>query len=208
MSHTVHPSAAITDGTALRADARPPDRRMPGLEGFWLFVLGDLAVFTVLFAAYLFARGDDVAGFTAAQGELDVVLGGVNTVVLLTSSAAVVVALRHLRAGRVAAARGWTLVGLAGGVAFAVLKVLEYVRGWSDGHTPSAHDFFTYYLSLTGLHLGHVVAGCLLLALFAWRWRGLPDRVVPTSGFETVAVYWHVVDLLWLLIFPLIYVAR
>ena len=86
-----------------------------------------------------------------------------------------------------------------------MLKSLEYAAGFDAGHTPDASEFYVYYLTLTGVHLGHVVAGCVVLASFWVRLGRRPGGVV---GFETAAIFWHLVDFLWLLIFPLLYLAR
>lgn len=181
----------------------PVHRRMPGMDGFWVFVAGDLAMFTLMFVTFLVARDGDVTGYDAARASLDSDRGGINTLVLLTSSACVATALARLRAGATASARSWIAAGLAGGLAFVVLKSTEYAAA---GHTPAESDFFVYYIALTGVHLGHVVVGCLLLALF-WVRLGRSAPLDPV-GFQTAAIYWHLVDFLWLVIFPLLYLLR
>lgn len=179
---------------------------MPGMDGFWVFIAGDLAMFTLMFITFALARADDVAGFDAASLSLDADRGGINTLVLLTSSACIAAALGSLRSGAVDTARRWILGGIAGGAIFVLLKSLEYVDGFTAGHTPDQSEFFVYYLTLTGVHLGHVVAGTALLALFWVRFGRNP--VGGVVGFETAAVFWHLVDFLWLLIFPLLYLVR
>ncbi len=183
-----------------------PAPSMPGLPGFWVFVAGDLAMFTLVFVTFAIARRDDVAGFDTARVLLDADLGGVNTLILLTSSACIASALGALRRGSIGVARRWIAAGVIGGLAFVVLKSAEYVDGIQAGHTPAAGEFFVYYYALTGVHLGHVVAGCLLLGAFWVRFARRPDGGVV--GFETAAVFWHLVDFLWLLIFPLLYLVR
>jgi len=181
-------------------------RSMPGLPGFWVFVAGDLAMFTLMFVTFAVARDNDVAGFDSARLLLDADRGGVNTLILLTSSACIASALGALRRGAIGVARRWIAAGLLGGLAFVVLKSAEYVTGIRAGHTPADSEFFVYYFALTGVHLGHVVAGCLLLAAFWVRFGRRPGGGV--TGFETAAVFWHLVDFLWLLIFPLLYLVR
>ena len=181
-------------------------RRMPGIDGFWVFIGGDMAIFTLMFLAFAVARRDDVAGFDAARATLDVDRGGINTLVLLTSSVCVAYALTRLREGRTDVAATWTAFGVLGGLAFVALKGAEYVTGFQDDHSPAAGMFYVYYLTITGIHLLHVIAGCILLGILGFRLRGsLPPG---TAGFETAACYWHLVDFLWLLIFPLIYLIR
>lgn len=199
-------SAAAQVDRPLEDQVPHAQRSMPGMEGFWVFVAGDLAMFTLMFVTFALARADDVAGFEAARLTLDADRGGINTLVLLTSSACVASALAALRRGAVDRARGWIAAGICGGAVFAVLKSLEYVAGFDAGHTPGQSEFYVYYLTLTGVHLGHVVAGCLVLAAYWVRLARRPAGGV--AGFETAAVFWHLVDFLWLLIFPLLYLVR
>jgi nitric oxide reductase NorE protein len=199
-------SSPVIVAAPVRTDAAPDRRSMPGVEGFWVFVAGDLAIFTLMFVTFLVARDGDVAGYDAARATLDVDRGGVNTLVLLTSSACVATALARLRAGASASARHWIAAGLAGGLAFVVLKSTEYPAAVSVGHTPAESDFFVYYIALTAVHLGHVIVGCLVLGLY-WARLRRPAASDPV-GFQTAAAYWHLVDFLWLVIFPLLYLLR
>lgn len=178
---------------------------MPGMDGFWVFVAGDLAMFTLMFVTFVLARADSLQEFQAAQLTLDVDRGGINTLVLLTSSGCIASALTALHRGAVEGARRWIAAGILGGVAFALLKSLEYAAGFDAGHAPDASEFYVYYLTITGVHLGHVVAGCVVLACFWVRLGRGPGGV---AGFETAAIFWHLVDFLWLLIFPLLYLVR
>jgi nitric oxide reductase NorE protein len=197
-------AAAEVDRPVGRTDVR--SSRMPGMDGFWVLVAGDLAMFTLMFVTFALARADDVAGFEAARLTLDPDRGGINTLVLLTSSACIASALVALRRAQVEVARRWIAAGIAGGLVFAVLKSLEYASGFEAGHTPEQSQFYVYYLTITGIHLGHVVAGCGVLAAF-WVRIGR-RRGGGVVGFETAAVFWHLVDFLWLVIFPLLYLVR
>lgn len=181
-------------------------KSMPGMDGFWVFVAGDLIMFTLMFVTFVVARGDDLAGFEAARGTLDADRGGINTLVLLTSSACIATALTRLRSGAVVVARNWILAGIAGGLLFVVLKAAEYASGVQAGHTPDQSEFFVYYFALTGVHLGHVIAGCLILSVFWVRLK--KGALASPTGFETAAIYWHLVDFLWLVIFPILYLVR
>lgn len=185
---------------------RPP-RRMPGVEGFWVFIAGDLGIFTLLFGSFMAARAKDAAAFEDARQFLSPGHGGINTLLLLTSSWCVARALLALRASRNDAATRWLAAGIAGGLGFAVSKALEYAVKITAGHDPGSGEFFMYYYLLTGIHLLHVVVGCVLLTVFWLRWRRgrMPDR---WTGFESAACYWHMVDFLWIIIFPLLYLTR
>lgn len=188
------------------ARGRSP-RRMPGVEGFWVFIAGDLGIFSLLFGSFMAARAKDVGSFEEARQFLSPDHGGVNTLLLLASSWCVARALLALRAHQDAAAVRWLAVGIAGGIGFVASKVLEYVVKITAGHDPSAGEFFMYYYVLTGIHLLHVVVGCILLTVFWLRWRRgrMPERF---TGFESAACYWHMVDFLWIIIFPLLYLVR
>lgn len=113
-----------------------------------------------------------------------------NTLLLLSSSWCVARAMLALRANRKDAAIRWLAAGIAGGTAFAVSKALEYAVKITAGHNPSAGEFLMYYYVLTGIHLLHVVVGCILLAVSWLRWRRgrIPGRF---AGFESAACYWH-----------------
>lgn len=199
-------ATTAASGTTGTAGGRPARRVMPGVDGFWVFIGGDLMIFTLLFLSFLLARADDIAGFETARLTLSIDRGGINTLLLLTSSACVAQAVHSLRAGLVPQARLWIAGGLLGGLGFIAFKASEYASGLGDGHTPEVSDFFTYYYAITGLHLFHVIAGCIALAAYLWRLGHGPLRTA--KGFETAACYWHVVDFLWLVIFPLVYLVR
>jgi nitric oxide reductase NorE protein len=181
-------------------------RVMPGLEGFWVFIGVDLLVFTLLFFSFMNARVADVGLFTDGQSQLSSTRGGINTLLLLTSSWCVALGLTAVRAGRRQSAARFLGWGLAGGLGFVASKVWEYAVELDRGYGPGSSDFFMYYYTLTGIHLAHVLVGCLLLALLLRSWRRqLPTR---TEGAESIACYWHLVDFLWIVIFPLLYLVR
>jgi nitric oxide reductase NorE protein len=185
--------------------SRPRSGRLPGVDGFWVLVAGDLVLFTALFVGFVRTLASDVAAAEAARASLDPDRGGINTLLLLTSSWCVVRAIHAARSGSPAALR-WITAGIAGGLGFVVVKGTEYVGSISHGHPEAQAEFFSWYYAITGLHLGHVVIGCVLLTVFAVRWR----RRGPTGGegADTVAVFWHLVDALWIVIFPLIYLVQ
>lgn len=181
-------------------------RRIPGIEGVWVLIAGDMVIFALLFGSFMSARSRDVAGFEAARHALDLHRGGINTLLLLTSSWCVAMALAAIRARRRTSALRWLGFAVLGGVGFAASKITEYAIEVSAGHTAASGDFFMYYFMMTGIHLVHVLVGTLILGIFWFRWR----RVEPPGlhGFESAAVFWHMVDLLWIVLFPLLYLVR
>ncbi|MFL6062856.1 MAG: cytochrome c oxidase subunit 3 [Marmoricola sp.] len=182
-------------------------RRVPGIEGVWVLIAGDMVIFALLFGSFMSARREHTALFEASRHALDLHRGGLNTLLLLTSSWCVVLALRAIRGDRRDAALRWLGFGILGGLGFAVSKVLEYVAEVGAGHTAGSGDFFMYYFMLTGIHLVHVLVGTLVLTIFWFRWRS-PAKPDSITGFESAAVFWHMVDLLWIVLFPLLYLVR
>jgi nitric oxide reductase NorE protein len=164
-----------------------------------------MTVFALFFGAFLYERGREPVVFAASRHELTLAFGVVNTVVLLTSSLLVALAVqshraaRHRRASR--AIGGATLCALA----FVMLKAFEWGALLSDHLDPATNHFFAYYFGLTGLHLLHLVLGTAALLLVRRTLRrpapGRRDRLIVEGG----ATYWHMVDLLWVVIFPLVY---
>ena len=182
-----------------------PTRRLPAELGAWLFVLADMTVFAFLFGAYLVDRSGQEAVFRAGQDRLLPVFGVVNTLLLLTSSLAVATAVRLLRRGSPAVPR---LLGLAVacGLAFSVLKIAEYGDKLSHGLDPQTDAFFMYYFVLTGVHWFHLACGLLMLTgMIAVTRRGSPLSPHERIYVEAGATFWHMVDLLWIVLFPLLY---
>jgi nitric oxide reductase NorE protein len=185
--------------------ATTPPRRLPAEPGLWYFILADMTVFAVFFGYYLWALRGDRTAFAADASHLIVPLGLINTIVLLCSSYTIVRALRAHRNGDTESARGWLRLTLAGAAAFVVIKLSEYGIEISAGHTLTSSKFFMHYFVLTGLHLMHVTIGTVL----AGTWlRSLRRGARPASlrWAESSAGYWHMVDLLWLVIFSFLYI--
>lgn len=204
-------SASEVIGPPEVAEARTsaPRRHVPGEPGIWVLLFGDMLVFTVLFVVYLSRRGEDRELFAQSQDELNRNFGAINTLVLLTSSVLVVYAVHALRSERLRRlAPRLTLAGFAVGLCFILIKVLEYHEKISAGFTPSTNEFFMYYYVLTGLHLAHVVIGLgVLLALWRIARHSSPSRT-QIAFFEGGGCFWHMVDLLWIVIFPLLFLVR
>nr|WP_228032123.1 cytochrome c oxidase subunit 3 [Mycolicibacterium sp. P9-22] len=172
----------------------------------WFFVIGDLIIFGAYFVAYMYYRGQHPTLFLESQARLDLDIGVANTVVLLTSSLFVALGTSAARSGKTA--DGVRLFGIALllGAAFPVLKLFEYVPEIIAGVTPGTNLFFMYYFVMTGLHLCHVMLGLVILSFVI---RNLRGPGAPRISFvETAATYWHMVDVLWLVLFALLYVMR
>ncbi len=179
----------------------------PGEPGVWLLVGGELVVFTILFAAFVTVWSDHPGAFASAA-QTSLVIGTLNTVLLLTSSAIVATGVHAARAGRIPAARRCVRAAASAGWGFVVLKAVEYGIEWTAGMTPATSPFWMYYYAITGLHLAHVLIG---LALLGFALRALSDTALPSARalqhLESSATYWHMVDVLWIVIFALVYLA-
>ena len=191
--------------TAVGRPASATTRRIPGEQGTWIFLLGDMLVFAVFFATFLVERAKTPEVFDVARKTLHANIGLVNTLVLLTSSLFVVAAIGAIRTGRRAIAARALLIAAGCGVVFVALKVTEYVLLAGAGHGPGANHFYLYYFILTGLHLLHVVIGILVLTLMFTQTRRTELSATRLAVIEGGGCFWHLVDLLWIVLFPLLY---
>lgn len=188
---------------------RPPSRwtrgHLPGEVGIWVFILGDMLVFGLFFGVFMVERGQDLEAFRAGRDSLNTAFGAINTLLLLTGSILVVLAMRAVREGLSRHATRLVLGAMATGALFIVNKGLEYGDKLSAGITPGDGDFYTLFYAFTGIHLLHLIIGMgALLYLHRLASRPRPsDRDVATM--ESCASYWHLVDLLWVVLFPLFY---
>jgi nitric oxide reductase NorE protein len=192
---------------AVTADRMQP-RRLPGVDGVWVAIGADAVIFALLFGSFMQARLQDPQVFEASRRTLNLNLGGIDTIILLTSSWAVALAVQALKRDLVDRVPLYLLCAVLTGVLFMVSKSFEYFEKFADGITPATNAFYMWYFTLTGIHLVHVIFGTGLLT-YLWmgsrRGRyGSSNRVVP----ECVASYWHLVDLLWIVIFPLLYLQK
>lgn len=189
---------------ALPCPARP--RALRGDLAIWCFILAELLVFGILFAAYAFTRAGQVEQFNAAQLGLDRVGGLINTLLLVTSSYFVVRAVAAIEAGLQRRCSAWLGAAILCGAVFSVLKLGEFAAKLEAGINMSTNTFYMFYLFLAFFHFMHVILGMVILAAVARKaWRGAYGPG-DCAGVETGAAYWHMVDLVWIVLFPLIYV--
>lgn len=183
-------------------------RRLPGVEGVWVFIGADSVIFAILFLSFMQDRHQNPALFEASRHALNMNLGGIDTLILLTSSWSVALAVQAIKRNEIRREPGLLFGGAVAGLLFVVSKSFEYVEKFAHGIGPGTNPFFMWYFTLTGIHLVHVVVGiCLLAYLFVRSRRGIHHplhRAVP----ESVASFWHLVDLLWIVLFPLLYLMK
>lgn len=180
-------------------------RYPPGDLAIWAFILAELLVFGVFFLAYAFARTHDVELFNASQLELDRTSGFINTMLLISGSYFVVLAVNRIQHGHSRACTRWLIASMACGAAFLVLKMVEFSGKIEAGINMSTNTFYMFYLGLGFFHFMHVVLGMVILGAITLKaWRG-GYHATDHAGVETGAAYWHMVDLVWIVLFPLIY---
>ena len=163
-------------------------------------------MFALFFAAYAFARSHNVALFDEFQQHLDRRAALVNTLALITGSYFVVRAVAAIQEDNRNQCVGWLLAALGMGMLFLVVKWGEYAHHFREGITLSTNTFFMFYLSLTFFHFMHVILGMVILAAVAWKAQRGAYSAGQHTGVESGASYWHMVDLVWLILFPLVYV--
>lgn len=222
----------MSDAVATRAAAHAHAAHHPDLQhhfdtleqqheaatlGMWLFLITEVLFFGGLFLAYMVYRMWYPEAWIEGSRALDIVLGGVNTVVLITSSLTMALAVRAAQTGSPRATVNWLLATMALGLTFLVIKYFEYAHKfelnevpgfnfeWHTPHRDQVEIFFSLYFTMTGLHALHMVIGFGVLSVIAWmayKRRFTPEWNTPV---EISGLYWHFVDIVWIFLFPLLY---
>ena len=170
---------------------------VPGELMMWVLIISELLVFGAGLAVFLAIRLTDPVLFAESQDHLHRTGAALNTIVLVTSGFFAARALQWREAAERAKARVALVAAAALGVVFLVIKGFEYADKAALGLGPETNVFFTFYYLLTGFHAAHVVAGILILLLVAWK--------DDARNIETGAQFWHMVDLVWVILFPVVY---
>lgn len=190
-----------------------------GRLGMWLFLASEVLLFAGLFALYGSYRSMYGEDFQIAQTHNNALLGTINTFVLITSSFTVAMAIHTTRTGRLRLTTGLLALTILFGLVFMVVKALEYGEHFAHGLYPGqyfhpheasldnygARTFFTLYYFMTGLHAFHVFIGLVVLSWAlgrAWKRKFSPKHHL---GLELAGLYWHLVDLIWIYVWPLLY---
>lgn len=188
--------------------ATEPHKYPPGDLALWIFILAELLVFAIFFAAFAFARGRNVELFIQYQMTLDRDAALINTLALITSSYFVVRSVAAIRDGDSTTCARWLWMAVLAAVVFLVVKSGEYAHHLDAGISLSTNTFYMFYLSLTFFHFMHVILGMVILIAVALKARAGAYSAAEHTGVESGASYWHMVDLVWLILFPLVYVMR
>jgi cytochrome c oxidase subunit III len=185
--------------------------------GMWIFLVTEIMFFGGLFMAYLLYRVWYPEAWSEGSRELDIVLGGVNTAVLIASSLTMAMGVRAAQTGFPRATVNWLLGTIALGTTFLVIKAFEYAHKFQMHHVPGPNFvfegphakqveiFLSLYFAMTGLHALHMVIGIGLMSVITWmayKRRFSPEWYSPV---EMGGLYWHFVDIVWIFLFPLLY---
>lgn len=179
--------------------------RIPGSKAMWVGIFCEITEFALLFAVFFVARAHHPEAFRSGPEQLSLLAGTGYTLMLLTSGWCVARALQAMRRGDRAACVRWMVGGFVFGLGYPAIKIFELQRNFALGLDGSAGVFIVSYYYLTFTHLVHVFWG-LLGMLWVITRTGLGAYTVEEhSGLEAFACYWHVTDMIWLMIFPLFY---
>jgi nitric oxide reductase NorE protein len=170
---------------------------LPGHPMMWVLILTEVITFGLLFFTFAVTRAVHPDVFAAGQAQLDPVLGGINTLVLITSGWLAALAVEARAVGRRGTARLQLGGAMALGFVFIAVKLAEYIAKAQAGIGLESDTFFTLYFLLTGFHLLHVLLGIIILGAVA-----LSDS---TENMKTGTAFWHMVDLVWVVMYPLVY---
>jgi nitric oxide reductase NorE protein len=178
------------------------------VDGVWVFIGADSVIFAILFLTFMQDRLKNPALFEASRHTLNMNLGGLDTLILLSSSWSVALAIQALKRDLVDRVPRYLLGGVLTGLMFVVSKSIEYFQKFAHGLTPGTNPFYMWYFTLTGMHLAHVLLGTSLLTFLWIRSRRGAFSSVHRAVPESVASFWHLVDLLWIVLFPLLYLMK
>jgi len=192
----------------MRSFAQKQETHLPGELGIWLFIFGELTIFAVLFLIFMYYKGLDPEVFRSSHLHMIQAVAAFNTLLMLTSSWLVANGMQAVRLGQ--NRLGTTMFKLAFlcGAGFCVVKYFEYSEKIRHGITLNTNHFFMCYYMFTGIHLMHVLLGMLMLFLMTQK---LNVRVPEPNTFrflEVGATFWHMVDLLWIILFALFYLVN
>jgi nitric oxide reductase NorE protein len=188
--------------------SRGVEKHLPGEAGVWVFILGDMIVFGLFFVVFVYYRAHDLAQYTRSQSSLNRGYGAFNTLLLLTSSWIVALAVQAARQNLNKRSAKLFVLALLCGLGFVIVKMFEYGEKIRAGITLTTNDFYMYYYVFTGIHLMHVLIGMGVL-VFLWsisKSEVLEEKHV--NMLESGASFWHLVDILWVVLFALLYLMK
>jgi len=185
-------------------EPRPDTGLYNGKLGIWLFLASEVMLFGALFSGYILLRTGNPDWVSEP---MNVMLATLNTMILISSSVTVVLSWASLRLKEFGKFRMYFGITFLLALGFMVVKAIEYNAEFSHGLYPATNNFMAIYFTLTGLHGLHVLGGMVVIAYLmgpgAKMWESEPERF--TNRVETTGLYWHFVDLVWIFLFPALY---
>jgi nitric oxide reductase NorE protein len=183
--------------------ATPP--KLPGDAGVWVFIFADMMAFGLFFTLFTVGRANNRALYESSRLALDPLLGLANTLILLSSGWLMVLAVQAAQAADRTRLRRYLVLAMLVGSCFAATKLFEYSQKFKAGISMLSNEFFMYYFIFTGIHFLHFVLGLVALAVCLTKSRSQALDARYRVFIESCASYWHMVDLLWIVLFPLLY---
>lgn len=178
----------------------------PGGGLIWFIVFMETVTFIAGIYFYFNSRQDNLELFVEMQKKLNVNFAVVNTLFLVTSGYFVALALNFLKNSQRAKSRLFLLIGIVLGFGFIFVKLFEYSEKIKQGYTTSVNLFFTFYWFLTFFHFMHVVVASIILIVLYFRLKEVKENDV--TALEVGASLWHMCDLIWILLFPTLFLIR
>lgn len=172
----------------------------------WFFILAELTVFALFFIAFAISEQQNLVMFTQGKAKLHQTSGLINTIALITSSLFVALALKVMQQGKSRQASLLLVIAKLVACIYIFVKISEYLLLFEQGVDIETNTFFTLYFLITAFHFMHVLLGMVILTYINHSALKGNYTASNLSGFESGASYWHMVDLLWIILFPLIYV--
>jgi nitric oxide reductase NorE protein len=182
------------------------EKRLPGDLAMWFFILAELTVFAILFIGFAVSEQLNAEMFIEGKAKLHQVAGLINTLTLITSSFFVALALSAMHKGDGKQSAKLLVVAKLVASVYIAVKLWEYISLFDQNIDIETNTFFTLYFMITFFHLMHILLGMVILAFMAVKAAKNEYNTSNLSGFESGASYWHMVDMLWIILFPLIYV--
>lgn len=196
----------------MKGEGEDPDR---GRIGMWLFICTEILLFGGLFLLYSVYRYRHHLDFRAGSADLSRLAGTCNTLVLITSSLTAVLGIHSLKEGKARLAKAFIAATIGLGTVFLVIKGFEWAAKFQHGLYPGAAHllslekgqilFFGLYFTMTGLHAIHIIVGMCIFGYVLWRMRASSRVPMAPVLLENAGLFWHLVDVIWIFLFPLFY---
>jgi len=191
-------------------------RELPGDFAIWIFIFAELTVFAIFFFCYSWMHSHNVEMFEAGQANLHPEAGLINTAALITSSYTIALSIIFAKQGKLRYSQIGLALSIFLGLVYVFTKLWEYQELFAAGFNLSTNNFYMFYFFTTGFHFMHVILGLVILLIMLIRIlpvNSLGTRSSISEGqeselgnLESAASYWHMIDLLWIILFPLVYV--